>query len=174
MALKTFRPITPVSRYKQTPSFDEITKSKPEKSLLQVRKRSGGRNNQGIITRRHIGGGHKKKYRIIDFKRCKQDCTASVVGIEYDPNRTARIALLKYTDGTLAYILAPNGLQVGATLSAGPKAAPDVGNALPLRNIPLGTSIHNVELVIGRGGRVARSAGQSVTLNNREVDYALV
>ena len=174
MALKTFRPITPVNRYKTTPGFEEITKSTPEKSLLLVRKRSGGRNNQGIITMRHIGGGHKKKYRIIDFKRNKQDCTASVVGIEYDPNRSARIALLKYADGTLTYILAPQGLAVGATLANGPKAAPEVGNALPLRNIPLGTSIHNVELVIGRGGRIARAAGQSVTLNNREGDYALV
>jgi large subunit ribosomal protein L2 len=174
MALKTFRPITPVNRYKTLPGFDEITKSKPEKSLLDVRKRSGGRNNQGIITMRHIGGGHKKKYRIIDFKRSKQDCTANVVGIEYDPNRTARIALLKYEDGTLAYILAPNGLQVGAKLVSGPKAAPELGNALPLRVIPLGTSIHNVELVKGRGGRIARAAGQSVTLNNREGDYALV
>ncbi len=174
MALKTFRPITPVNRYKTTPGFEEITKSTPEKSLLLVRKRSGGRNNQGIITMRHIGGGHKKKYRIIDFKRNKQDCTAVVVGIEYDPNRSARIALLKYADGTLTYILAPQGLAVGATLANGPKAAPDLGNALPLRNIPLGTSIHNVELVIGRGGRIARAAGQSVTLNNREGDYALV
>ena len=174
MALKTFRPITPVNRYKTTPGFEEITKSTPEKSLLLVRKRSGGRNNQGIITMRHIGGGHKKKYRIIDFKRNKQDCTATVVGIEYDPNRSARIALLKYADGTLTYILAPQGLAVGATLANGPKAAPEVGNALPLRNIPLGTSIHNVELVIGRGGRIARAAGQSVTLNNREGDYALV
>jgi len=174
MALKTFRPITPVNRYKTTPGFEEITKSTPEKSLLLVRKRSGGRNNQGIITMRHIGGGHKKKYRIIDFKRNKQDCTATVVGIEYDPNRSARIALLKYADGTLTYILAPQGLAVGATLANGPKAAPEVGNALPLRSIPLGTSIHNVELVIGRGGRIARAAGQSVTLNNREGDYALV
>lgn len=174
MALKTFRPITPVNRYKTTPGFDEITKSSPEKSLLLVRKRSGGRNNQGIITMRHIGGGHKKKYRIIDFKRNKQDCTATVVGIEYDPNRSARIALLKYADGTLTYILAPHGLAVGATITNGPKAAPELGNALPLRNIPLGTSIHNVELVIGRGGRIARAAGQSVTLNNREGDFALV
>ncbi|MBP7949590.1 MAG: 50S ribosomal protein L2 [Verrucomicrobiales bacterium] len=174
MALKTFRPFTPANRYKQWPGFDEITKSTPEKSLLATKKRSGGRNNQGIITCRHIGGGHKKKYRIVDFKRTKRDCAASVVGIEYDPNRSARIALLEYADGTKSYILAPTGLKVGAKVVSGEKAAPEVGNALPLRVIPLGTAIHNVELIPGRGGRIARSAGQSVMLNNREGNYALV
>ena len=174
MALKTFRPLTPVQRTKQTPAFDEITKSKPEKSLLEVKKRSGGRNNRGRMTSRHIGGGHKQRYRIIDFKRRKHGIVATVVGIEYDPNRSARIALLQYADGEKTYILAPVGLLVGAKVSAGETAAPEVGNALPLKSIPLGTAIHNVELTPGRGGQIARSAGQLVMLNNREAGYALV
>jgi large subunit ribosomal protein L2 len=174
MALKTHRPLTPVSRFKQLPSFEEITKSKPEKSLLEVRKRTGGRNNNGRMTSRHIGGGHKQKYRVIDFKRRKHGIAAEVIGIEYDPIRTARIALLKYADGVKTYILAPVGLQVGASLFSGPEAAPEIGNALPLKAIPLGTSIHNVELTPGRGGQIARSAGQQVVLNNREGGYALV
>ena len=174
MALKTFRPFTPASRFKALPAFDEITKSKPEKSLLEVKKRSGGRNNYGRITTRHIGGGHKQKYRKIDFKRTKRDVQATVVGIEYDPNRTARIALLQYADGEKAYILAPVGLKVGATVVAGDNVAPEVGNALPLSAIPLGSGIHNVELAPGRGGQIARSAGQQVILSNREAGYALV
>jgi large subunit ribosomal protein L2 len=174
MALKTHRPLTPVSRFKQLPSFEEITKSKPEKSLLEVRKRTGGRNNNGRITSRHLGGGHKQRYRVIDFKRKKHGIAAEVIGIEYDPIRTARIALLKYADGVKTYIIAPVGLQVGAKLSSGPEAAPEIGNALPLKAIPLGTSIHNVELTPGRGGQIARSAGQQVILNNREGGYALV
>jgi large subunit ribosomal protein L2 len=174
MALKTFRPLTPASRFKALPSFDEITKSKPEKSLLEVKKRSGGRNNNGRLTSRHIGGGHKQKYRIIDFKRKKRDVVADVIGIEYDPNRSARIALIKYADGEKSYILAPTGLTVGAKVVAGENAAPELGNALPLKSIPLGASIHNVELTPGRGGQIARSAGQQVILNNREAGYALV
>jgi len=174
MALKTFRPLTPTSRFKALPAFDEITKSKPEKSLLDVKKRSGGRNNNGRLTSRHIGGGHKKKYRIIDFKRSKRDVQAEVIGIEYDPNRSARIALIQYADGQKNYILAPVGLTVGAKVSAGESAAPEVGNALPLKAIPLGASIHNVEITPGRGGQIARSAGQQVILNNREAGYALV
>jgi len=174
MALKTFRPNTPTNRFKALPAFDEITKSKPEKSLLEVKKRSGGRNNNGRITTRHIGGGAKQKYRIIDFKRSKRGVEASVVGIEYDPNRTARIALLQYADGTKAYILAPVGLNVGAKVTAGENAAPEIGNALPLKSIPLGAAIHNVELNPGRGGQIGRSAGQVVILNNREAGYALV
>lgn len=174
MALKTHRPLTPASRFKALPAFDEITKSKPEKSLLQVKKRSGGRNNNGRLTSRHIGGGHKQKYRIIDFKRKKRGMEADVIGIEYDPNRSARIALIKYTDGERSYILAPIGLAVGAKVTAGDNAAPEVGNALPLKAIPLGASIHNVELIPGRGGQIARSAGQQVILNNREAGYALV
>jgi large subunit ribosomal protein L2 len=174
MALKSFRPLTPVLRFKSLPAFEEITKWKPAKSLVEVKKRSGGRNNRGRMTARHIGGGHKQKYRKVDFKRRKRDVTAEVVGIEYDPNRSARIALIKYSDGELSYILAPEGLRVGATVAAGNNVAPDLGNALPLRSIPLGTNIHNIELTPGRGGQVARSAGQQAILNNLESGYALV
>jgi len=174
MALKTFRPLTPASRFKALPSFEEITKTKPEKSLVEIKRRTGGRNNNGRITTRHIGGGHKQKYRIIDFKRTKRGVEAEVKAIEYDPNRTCRIALLQYADGKKTYILAPVGLTVGDKVTAGDKADPKVGNALPLRAIPLGASVHNVELVAGRGGQIARSAGQQVILNNREGDYALV
>lgn len=174
MALKNFRPLTPTLRFKSLPSFDEITKSTPEKSLVEPKTRSGGRNNFGRITSRHIGGGHKQKYRKVDFKRRKRGITAEVVGIEYDPNRSARIALIKYSDGELNYILAPDGLGVGLTVAAGDDVAPDLGNALPLRAIPLGTNIHNIELTPGRGGQIARSAGQQATLNNREGGYALV
>ena len=174
MALKTFRPLTPAARFKAMPTFEEITKSKPEKSLLVTLKKTGGRNNRGRMTSRHIGGGHKQKYRIIDFKRSKRDVVAEVIGIEYDPNRTARIALLQYADGTKSYILAPSGLLVGMKVVAGEGAAPDVGNALPLKNIPLGSSIHNVELRPGKGGQIARSAGQVAVLSNREAGYALV
>jgi large subunit ribosomal protein L2 len=174
MALKTHRPLTPAARFKALPAFDEITKSKPEKSLLETKKRTGGRNNRGRLTMRHVGGGHKQKYRVIDFKRKKRDIEAVVVGIEYDPNRSARIALIQYTDGEKNYILAPNGLLVGAKVIAGEAVAPEIGNALPLKSIPLGASIHNVELTPGRGGQIARSAGQQVVLNNRESGFALV
>lgn len=174
MALKTFRPLTPSSRFKALPAFDEITKDKPEKSLVTIRKRTGGRNNQGRLTCRHIGGGHKRKLRLIDFKRRKHGVEADVVAIEYDPNRTARIALLQYPDGDKAYILAPDGLKVGMKVAAGPEAAPKVGNALPLGKIPPGSAIHNIELVPGRGGQIARSAGQQAFLNNLEGGYALV
>ncbi len=174
MALRKFRPLTPASRYKQTPAFTEITRSKPDKSLLEPKKRSGGRNNNGRLTSRHIGGGHKQKYRKVDFKRRKHDVPAEVVGIEYDPNRSARIALIKYTDGEQSYILAPEGLAAGARVVAGAEVAPDLGNSLPLRSIPLGTNIHNIELTPGRGGQVARSAGQQAILSNREGGYALV
>jgi large subunit ribosomal protein L2 len=174
MALKNFRPLTPTQRFKQTPGFDEITKDRPEKSLLEPKKRTGGRNNHGRLTSRHIGGGHKQKYRIIDFKRKVRDVEATVEGIEYDPNRSARIALLNYGNGQKAYILAPNGLRIGSKVVAGEAAAPEIGNALPLKAIPLGTVIHNVEIIPGRGGQVARSAGQQAVLNNRESGYALV
>ena len=174
MALKTYRPLTPTSRFKAHPSFEEITKSKPEKGLVETLKKTGGRNNYGRLTSRHIGGGHKQKYRIIDFKRRKRDVVAEVLAIEYDPNRSARIALIQYADGEKNYILAPVGLQVGAKVCAGENVAPEVGNALPLKTIPLGTSIHNVELTPGRGGQIARSAGQQVVLNNREAGFALV
>lgn len=174
MPLKSYKPVTPSSRYKMWSDFSEITKKEPEKSLVEPLKRSGGRNNRGRITCRHIGGGHKRKYRLIDFKRARHGDVARVSAIEYDPNRSARIALLEYKDGQKSYILAPAGLKTGDHVSAGEKAAPKVGNALPLKVIPLGSTIHNVELQPGRGGQVARSAGQSATLTNREAGYALV
>ena len=174
MALKTFRPLTPASRFKALPDFSEITKDSPEKSLLEPLKKSGGRNNNGRITMRHRGGGHKRKYRVIDFKRSKRDIVAEVIAIEYDPNRSARLALLQYTDGEKAYILAPAGLQVGAKVVAGAKADPAIGNALPLSAIPLGTSIHNVELVSGRGAQMIRSAGTQAVLASREAGYASI
>ena len=174
MALKTFRPLTPTSRFKALPSFEEITKSKPEKSLVVTRKKTGGRNNNGRITCRHVGGGNKQRHRIVDFKRKKRGIVAEVVAIEYDPLRSSRLALLSYSDGEKAYILAPVGLVVGAKVSSGPDAEPSVGNALPLAKIPLGAAIHCVELVPGRGGQMARSAGQQVILSNREGGYALL
>jgi large subunit ribosomal protein L2 len=174
MALKSFRPLTPTLRFKNLPAFTEITKSKPHKGLTEIKTRSGGRNNNGRLTARHIGGGHKQKYRKIDFKRRKHGVTAEVTAIEYDPNRSARIALIKYSDGEMSYILAPDGLSVGAKVMSGPEAAPDLGNSLPLRVIPLGANIHNIELAPGRGGQIARSAGQQAILNNREAGYALV
>ncbi|HEY5779113.1 MAG TPA: 50S ribosomal protein L2 [Terrimicrobiaceae bacterium] len=174
MGLKNFRPLTPSSRFKSLPSFSEITKDKPEKALTAVRKRTGGRNNNGRLTMRHRGGGHKRKYRLVDFKRKKQGMLAEVVAIEYDPNRSARIALLKYADGDKAYILAPVGLAVGAKVNAGESAEPSIGNALPLKSIPLGTAIHNVEIIPGRGAQMVRSAGSQATLANREAGYALV
>jgi len=174
MALKTFKPNTPANRYKQLPGFDEITKDKPERSLTVALRKSGGRNNTGRITTRHIGGGHKRRYRLIDFKRDRRDEAANVVAIEYDPNRSARIALIQYADGTKSYILAPAELKVGSKVMAGEKATNDVGNALPLSKIPLGTQIHNIELVPGKGGVIARAAGQAAILSNREEKYALV
>jgi large subunit ribosomal protein L2 len=174
MALKTYRPHTPTSRYKVLPAFDEITKDKPEKKLCKPLRKSGGRNNRGRLTSRHIGGGHKRKYRVIDFKRKRRDEAAEVRAVEYDPNRSARIALIQYADGEKAYILCPVGLKVGTKVIAGEKVAPKPGNAMPLKSIPLGTSIHNIELKPGRGGQIARSAGQQAVLSNREAGYALV
>lgn len=174
MGLKTFRPITPTMRFKALPSFEEITKTKPEWKLTEPKRKSGGRNNSGRISCRHVGGGHKQRYRIIDFKRQKHGVEAEVVGIEYDPNRTCRIALLKYADGVKTYILAPAGVTAGQKLMSGPTAEPKPGNALPLSAIPLGTSVHNLELTPGRGGQIARSAGQQAILMNREGDYALI
>ncbi len=172
--MKTFKPVTPSNRYKVWNTFEEITKSTPEKSLLAPLKKSGGRNNQGRITCRHKGGGHKRQYRIIDFKRRKFDVEATVVGIEYDPNRTCRIALLKYEDGVKAYILAPAGLTAGDTVISGEKVAPKTGNSMPLKSVPLGTNIHNIELTPKTGGKIARSAGQFAVLSNREDGIALV
>lgn len=174
MGLKTFRPITPTLRFKVAPDFAEITKTRPEWKLTRPKKKTGGRNHHGRITCRHRGGGHKQRYRIIDFKRNKRGIEAEVLGIEYDPNRTCRIALLQYTDGEKAYILAPVGVTKGNKIMAGEMAEPKPGNALPLSVIPLGTSVHNVELKPGRGGQIARSAGQQAILMNREGDYALV
>src|SRR4029450_2511266 len=168
MALKEFRPLTPTQRFKSLPAFEEITKCRPEKSLLRTKKRSGGRNNHGRLTSRHIGGGHKQKYRKVDFKRRKYGVAAEVIGIEYDPNRSARIALIKYADGELSYILAPNGLQIGATVVAGNDVPSDLGNSLPLRAIPLGTNVHNIELTPGRGGQVARRAGRRANVTGPE------
>jgi large subunit ribosomal protein L2 len=176
MPLRSFRPLTPTLRFKTLPAFTAVTKKKsaPVKTLTEPKKKTGGRNNRGRLTSRHIGGGHKQKYRKVDFKRRKRGVLADVVAIEYDPNRTARIALLKYPDGEQSYILAPQGLVVGAQVTAGEDAPPNVGNALPLSAIPLGANIHNIELVPGRGGQIARSAGQQATLNNREGGYGLV
>jgi len=174
MPLKSFKPVTPSNRYKVWPSYEEITKKKPEKDLTEPLPRSGGRNNQGKITCRHIGGGHKRKYRLVDFKRRKREIEARVTAVEYDPNRTCRIALIQYSDGEKSYILCPAGLQVGATVQAGERAPPSPGNALPLRSVPLGTAVHNIELRPGGGGKVARSAGQQAVVSNREGGYALV
>lgn len=174
MPLKEFKPLTPPQRYKVLPGFDEITKKSPEKSLLTPLKKSGGRNNTGRITTRHIGGGHKRHYRLVDFKRRKHDVPATVVGIEYDPNRTCRIALIQYEDGQKSYILAPVGLEVGAKVVSGQNVAPKPGNSMPLSEVPLGTAIHNIELIPGSGGKVARAAGQQAILSNRDGEWALV
>lgn len=174
MSLKSFNPVTPSNRYKVWPSFEELTTSKPEKSLCQALKKSGGRNNNGRITTRHIGGGHKRQYRLVDFKRSKQDIPATVNTIEYDPNRSCRIALITYTDGVKSYILAPAGLEVGSTVISGQKVAPKVGNAMPLKSVPLGTVVHNIEVRPGTGGKIARAAGQQAVLSNRESGYALI
>ena len=155
-------------------SFDEITTDKPEKSLVESLKSHGGRNQQGRMTVRHQGGGHKRRYRIIDFKRTKDGIPARVATIEYDPNRSARIALLNYADGEKRYILAPNGLKVGDKVESGAEADIKVGNALPIKNIPVGTMIHNIELKIGKGAQLARSAGSAVQLMAKENDYALL
>lgn len=172
MAVKTFRPLTPSQRYLTYPSFEEITKTKPERSLVHIKKKTGGRNAYGRVTARAIGGGHKQKIRSVDFRRRKVGMSAKVVAIEYDPGRTARIALLEYQDGEKTYILAPVGLAVGATLSSGPKAPPEIGNHIPLKNIPVGVAIHNIEMVPGRGGQMVRSAGSAATLMSCDGGYA--
>ena len=174
MAVRKLRPITPGQRHKVVNTFDGITASTPEKSLLAPMKRSGGRNNSGRMTMRYIGGGHKKRYRIIDFKREKFGIDATVSTIEYDPNRTARIALVVYADGEKRYIIAPNGLNVGDKIVSGKGAAPEVGNSLFLSDIPLGTIIHNIELRPGQGAVMARSAGAYAQLVAREGKYAIL
>ncbi len=172
MATKSYKPTSPGMRFTSHPSFEGLTKKKPEKSLTKGKMKTGGRNAIGRITSRFIGGGHKQKYRDIDFKRQKHGIPAKVAAIEYDPNRTARIALLNYADGEKRYILAPDGLQVGQTIQSGPEADILVGNALPLSSIPLGTMVHNIELKEGKGGQMARSAGTSAQLMAREGDWA--
>ena len=172
MGIKTFNPYTPSRRHMTGLDFSEITKSTPEKSLTVSLKKTAGRNNQGKITVRHHGGGSRRKYRIIDFKRNKDGIPAKVVSIEYDPNRTANIALLQYVDGEKAYIIAPNKLKVGMTIMNGPEAEVRIGNALPLANIPVGTEVHNIELYPGKGGQLVRSAGNSAQLMAKEGKYA--
>jgi large subunit ribosomal protein L2 len=172
MAIKKLKPTTPGTRHRSQASFEEITKSEPEKSLLAPVKRTGGRNNRGRMTVRHQGGGHKRRYRIIDFKRNKTGIPAKVAAIEYDPNRTARIALLVYADGEKRYIIAPNGLAVGTQVVSGPDAPPELGNCLPLARIPLGTFVHAIEMKPGKGAQMARSAGTYAQLTAREGKFA--
>ena len=172
MPIRNYKPTSPGRRGMSVSTFEEITRSKPERSLLESSKQTGGRNNQGRITSRHRGGGVKQRYRVIDFKRKKFGVPAKVFSIEYDPNRSARIALLHYVDGEKRYILAPVGLKVGDTVMSGPEAEIRVGNALPLRSIPTGSVVHNVELYPGRGGQIVRSAGASAQLMAKEGDYA--
>jgi large subunit ribosomal protein L2 len=174
MALKKYKPMTAGTRWRIGNAYAELTTDTPEKSLLAPSKRTGGRNAQGRRSMRYIGGGHKKHYRVIDFKRDKQNIPATVKTIEYDPNRSAFIALLNYTDGEKRYILAPQGLQVGATVISGSEVAPEVGNALVLKNMPLGTVVHNIELQPGKGGAIARSAGTYAQLNAKEEKYAVL
>src|SRR5699024_7151753 len=174
MAVRKFKPTTPGQRHKIIGTYEEITARVPEKSLVFGKKSSGGRNNEGKMTMRYIGGGSKKIIRIVDFKRNKDGVPAVVKTIEYDPNRSARIALLFYADGEKRYIIAPNGLQVGATLMSGENAAPEIGNALPLQNIPVGTVIHNIELRPGQGAALVRSAGNFAQLTSREGKYCVI
>jgi large subunit ribosomal protein L2 len=174
MPVKTFRPLTPSTRYISYADFSEITKSRPEKSLTEIRKKTGGRNHYGRATARGIGGGHKQRIRIVDFRRTKHGIEANVVGIEYDPRRSARLALLEYKDGEKTYIIAPVGLQVGAKLVSGPSAPPDLGNCLPLKTVPVGLAIHNLEMIPGRGAQMVRTAGGAATLMSRDEGYATV
>ena len=172
MALRKLKPVTPGTRWMSVSSFDEVTRTRPEKALLEPLKKSGGRNNTGRITSRHRGGGHKRFYRIIDFKRNKTGMDAKVIAIEYDPNRSSRIALLQYADGEKRYIIAADGVKVGETLRSGSDAEIKVGNAMPLANIPPGTFVHNIEMRPGKGGQMARSAGMSVQLMAKEGRFA--
>jgi len=174
MAVRKLNPVTPGQRFRILSSFDDITTSTPEKSLLAPMKSSGGRNSSGRMTMRYTGGGHKQKYRIIDFKRDKDDIPAKVKTIEYDPNRSARIALLFYADGEKRYILAPNGLKTGQVILSGEDVSPDIGNTLPLGKIPLGSMVHNIELRPGQGGALARSAGTGAQLTSRDGKYAII
>ncbi|QBG47785.1 50S ribosomal protein L2 [Verrucomicrobia bacterium S94] len=174
MPLKAHKPYTPSRRHMVLSDFAEVTKSSPERSLIKAKKQKAGRNSAGRISVRHRGGGHKRRYRVIDFKRDKFGIPAKVAGIEYDPNRSARIALLHYADGEKRYIIAPAKLEVGSTVMSGPDAEPSIGNALPLGKIPVGMAVHNIELVAGKGGQLVRSAGTSAQLMSREDDWANV
>ena len=175
MAIKKYKPTTPGQRFKEISAYDDLTPgTTPEKSLLKPIKKSGGRNNTGKMTMRYLGGGHKKRYRVIDFKRDKDNMEATVKTIEYDPNRSARIALLVYADGEKRYIIAPDKIQVGQKIISGDKVVPENGNAMTLANIPLGTDIHNIELKPGRGGMLARSAGSYGTITSRDGKYAII
>lgn len=174
MSLKKFKPVTPGTRFRVGNTFAEVTTSKPEKSLLAPMKKTGGRNNQGRMTMRYRGGGHKRRYRIIDFRRNKDGMVAEVMSIEYDPNRTAFIALVQYTDGEKRYIIAPDKLMVGDKVVSGAGATPSVGNAMFLKDIPLGATIHAIEMVPGKGAAIARSAGTNATLMSREGKYAII
>ncbi len=174
MPVKKYKPVTPGQRTKLIPSFSEVTSSVPEKSLIKPLKKSGGRNAQGRMTIRYVGGGHKRRYRLIDFKRDKDDIPARVKSVEYDPNRSAYIALLVYDDGEKRYILAPEKLKVGDTVQSGENCPPEIGNTLPLSKIPLGTDIHSIELKPGQGGKIVRSAGATATLTSRDGKYVNV
>jgi large subunit ribosomal protein L2 len=174
MALKKFKPVTAGTRWRIGNAYAEVTTNVPEKSLVETKKRTGGRNTSGHMTMRYIGGGHKKKYRVIDFKRNIKGMDATVRTVEYDPNRTSFIALVEYTDGEKRYIIAPQGLQVGMNISSGDNVAPEIGNALMLKNMPLGTMVHNIEMQPGQGAKIARSAGSSAQLTNKEDKYAIV
>lgn len=174
MPVKTFRPLTPSTRYITIADYSDITKTRPEKALVEIRKKTGGRNHYGRVTARGIGGGHKQKLRLVDFKREKHGVEATVSAIEYDPGRSARLALLEYKDGEKRYIVAPNGIQVGAKLVSGPTAPPELGNCLPLRTIPVGLPIHNLEIIPGRGAQMVRSAGGAATLMSRTEGYAQI
>jgi len=174
MPVKTYRPLTPSTRYITVSDYRDITKSKPEKNLVSIRKKTGGRNCYGRVTARGIGGGHKQKIRNVDFRREKHGVEAEVKAIEYDPIRTARLALLEYKDGERRYIIAPNGLKVGTKLMSGPTAPPEIGNAMPLRLVPIGMAVHNLEIVPGRGGQMVRTAGGAATLMSRDNGYAQV
>jgi large subunit ribosomal protein L2 len=174
MPTRKFKPTSPGRRFMTVSDFAEVTKSEPEKSLLEPVKKKGGRNNDGRITTRHKGGGHKRRYRVVDFKRTKDAVPAKVAAIEYDPNRSANIALLHYADGAKSYILAPARLRAGATVESGPRADIRPGNALPLQNIPTGTLVHNVELKPGQGGKLARSAGSGIQLVGKDAGYAVL
>jgi large subunit ribosomal protein L2 len=174
MALRKFKPVTAGTRWRIGNAYAEVTTNVPEATLIEPKKRTGGRNSSGHLSMRYRGGGHRKKYRVIDFKRNKVNVEATVKSIEYDPNRTSFIALLEYTDGEKRYIIAPQGLQVGAVVVSGTDVAPEVGNALPMKNMPLGTNIHNIEMQPGQGGKLARSAGSSAQLTNKEEKYAIL